>query len=161
MFHICSDKDHLQSVCFLKTIYQKRSKKPVHPTKDLTQDKVADEEVYKQQSPFQVNIFYEMKTRASGNIHSFVSVSQHDFERLGLFVEVKLKETSAFLKMYTREIELKFGSWCTHEESWCNGYCHWKWTWQREFKSWISLIAFHKALGKGMNLLILPPAMGK
>ena len=26
---------------------------------------------------------------------------------------------------------------------WCNGYCHRKWTWWHEFKSWTRLIAFH------------------
>ena len=39
-----------------------------------------------------------------------------------------------------------------------------KWTWRHEFKSWARLIAFHIALiplGKGMNPIILPPAMGK
>ena len=28
----------------------------------------------------------------------------------------------------------------------CYGYCHRKWTWQHEFKSWTRLIAFHIAL---------------
>ena len=39
-----------------------------------------------------------------------------------------------------------------------------KWTWRHEFKSRTRLIAFHIALitfGKGMNPVILPPAMGK
>ena len=42
---------------------------------------------------------------------------------------------------------------------WCNGYRRRKWTRQLEFKSWTRLIAFH--IGKGMNPIILPPAMGK
>ena len=28
----------------------------------------------------------------------------------------------------------------------CNGYHHRKWTWRREFKSWMRMIAFHIAL---------------
>ena len=43
----------------------------------------------------------------------------------------------------------------------CNGYRHRKWTRRHEFKSWTKLIAFHIALGKGMNPIILPLAMGK
>ena len=38
----------------------------------------------------------------------------------------------------------------------CNGYCCRKWIRRHEFKLWMKLIAFYKALGKGMNLLILP-----
>ena len=34
----------------------------------------------------------------------------------------------------------------TERCSWRNGYCHWKWTWQLEFKSWTRQFAFHKAL---------------
>ena len=48
--------------------------------------------------------------------------------------------------------------------SWCNGYRHRKWTRRHEFKSWARLIAFSHStntLGKGMNPIILPPAMGK
>ena len=47
---------------------------------------------------------------------------------------------------------------------WCNGYCPRKWVWRHEFKSWTRLIAFSHStntLGKGMNPIILPPAMGK
>ena len=39
-----------------------------------------------------------------------------------------------------------------------------KWTRRHEFKSWTRLIAFHIALipfGKGINLIILPPTIGK
>ena len=36
-----------------------------------------------------------------------------------------------------------------------------KWTRRHKFKSWTRLIAFHIALGKGMNPITLPPAMGK
>ena len=43
---------------------------------------------------------------------------------------------------------------------WCNGYRRRKWTRWHEFKSWTRLTAFHIAQ-KGMNLIILPPAMGK
>ena len=38
---------------------------------------------------------------------------------------------------------------------WCNDYRRWKWTQRHEFKSWTRLIAFHIALGKGMNPIIL------
>ena len=47
---------------------------------------------------------------------------------------------------------------------WCNGYRHRKWTRRYEFKSWTRMIAFSHStntLGKGMNPIILPPAMGK
>ena len=47
---------------------------------------------------------------------------------------------------------------------WYNGYCRRKWTQRHEFKSWTRLIAFSHSpntLGKGMNPIILPPAMGK
>ena len=43
-------------------------------------------------------------------------------------------------------------------------YLHRKWRWRHEFKSWIKLNSFHIALiplGKGMNPIILPLAMGK
>ena len=45
--------------------------------------------------------------------------------------------------------------------SWYNDYPLMKWTRWHEFKSSMKLIAFHKALGKGMNPLILPSTMGK
>ena len=47
---------------------------------------------------------------------------------------------------------------------WGMGYRHRKWTWWHEFKSWMRLIAFSHStntFGKGMNPIILPPAMGK
>ena len=47
---------------------------------------------------------------------------------------------------------------------WCNGYHRRKWTQQHEFKSWTRMITFSHStntLGKGMNPIILPPAMGK
>ena len=47
---------------------------------------------------------------------------------------------------------------------WCNGYRRRKWTRRHEFKSWTRLIAFSHStntLGKGMNPIILPLAMGK
>ena len=47
---------------------------------------------------------------------------------------------------------------------WCNGYRRREWTQRHEFKSWTRLVAFHialLALGKGMNPITLPPAMGK
>ena len=47
---------------------------------------------------------------------------------------------------------------------WCNCYRRRKWTRWLEFKSWTRLIAFSDStntLGKGMNPIILPPAMGK
>ena len=47
---------------------------------------------------------------------------------------------------------------------WCNDYRCRKWTQRHEFKSWMRLIAFPHStntLGKGMNPIILPPAMGK
>ena len=43
-------------------------------------------------------------------------------------------------------------------------YIQEKWTRRHEFKSWTRLIAFSHStntLGKGMNPIILPPAMGK
>ena len=45
----------------------------------------------------------------------------------------------------------------------CNGYCRWKWTRRHEFKSWTRHFISHSTntLGKGMNPIILPPAMGK
>ena len=42
-----------------------------------------------------------------------------------------------------------------------NGYRLRKWTRRHEFKSWKKLIAFHIALGKGMNPIILPIAKKK
>ena len=42
---------------------------------------------------------------------------------------------------------------------WCNGYRHRKWTRRHEFKSWTTHST--NTLGKGMNPIILPPAMGK
>ena len=45
---------------------------------------------------------------------------------------------------------------------WCNGYRRRKWTRQHEFKSWTDCISQStKTHGKGMNTIILPPAMGK
>ena len=47
---------------------------------------------------------------------------------------------------------------------WCSRYRRRKWTQRHEFKSWMRLIAFSHStntLGKGMNPIILPPAMGK
>ena len=47
----------------------------------------------------------------------------------------------------------------------CNGYHRRKWTRRHEFKSWMKLIAYHITLipflGKGMNQVILFPAMDK
>ena len=47
---------------------------------------------------------------------------------------------------------------------WCNGYRRRKWTGRHEFKSWTGMITFlhsTNTLGKAMNPIILPPAMGK
>ena len=47
---------------------------------------------------------------------------------------------------------------------WCNGYRRWNWRRRHEFKSYTRLIAFAHStniLEKGMNPIILPPAMGK
>ena len=47
---------------------------------------------------------------------------------------------------------------------WCSRYRRRKWTRRLEFKSWTRLITFSHStntLGKGMNPIILPPAMGK
>ena len=43
---------------------------------------------------------------------------------------------------------------------WCNGYCRRKWIRRHEFKSWTRLIAYHIALGKGMNPIISPFSYG-
>ena len=58
---------------------------------------------------------------------------------------------------------------CTYKQyfgvcPWCSRYRRRNWTRRHEFKSWTRLIAFHigpNTLGKGMNPIILPPAMGK
>ena len=43
-----------------------------------------------------------------------------------------------------------------------NGYRRRNWTWRHEFKSWTECISHcTNTLGKGMNPIILPPAMGK
>ena len=48
--------------------------------------------------------------------------------------------------------------WCP----WCNGYRRRNWTRRHEFKSWTDCISHStNTLGKGMNPIILPPAMGK
>ena len=46
---------------------------------------------------------------------------------------------------------------------WCNGYRRRKWTRRHEFKSWTTDYISHSTntFGKGMNPIILPPAMGK
>ena len=47
---------------------------------------------------------------------------------------------------------------------WCNGYRRRKWTRRHEFKSGTRMIAFSHStntLGKGMNPIIVLPAMGK
>ena len=45
---------------------------------------------------------------------------------------------------------------------WCNGYRRRNWTQRHEFKSWTDCISHStNTLGKGMNPIILPPAMGK
>ena len=45
---------------------------------------------------------------------------------------------------------------------WCNGYRRRMWTRRHEFKSWTDCISHStNTLGKGMNPIILPPAMGK
>ena len=45
---------------------------------------------------------------------------------------------------------------------WCNGYRRRNWTRRHEFKSWTDCISHStNTLGKGMNPIILPPAMGK
>ena len=45
----------------------------------------------------------------------------------------------------------------------CNGHLGRKWIRQTKFKSWTSLFTSHNAntLRKGMNLIMLPPAMYK
>ena len=44
----------------------------------------------------------------------------------------------------------------------CNGYRRRNWTRRYEFKSWTDCISHStNTLGKGMNPIILPPAMGK
>ena len=45
---------------------------------------------------------------------------------------------------------------------WCNGYRRRNWTRRHEFKSWTDCISHRtNTLGKGINPIILPPAMGK
>ena len=45
---------------------------------------------------------------------------------------------------------------------WCNGYRRRNWTRRHEFKSWTDCISHStNTLGKGVNPIILPPAMGK
>ena len=45
---------------------------------------------------------------------------------------------------------------------WCKSYRRRNWTWRHEFKSWTDCISHStNTLGKGMNPIILPPAMGK
>ena len=45
---------------------------------------------------------------------------------------------------------------------WCNGYRRRNWTRRHEFKSWTDCISHStNTLGKGMNPIILPLAMGK
>ena len=46
---------------------------------------------------------------------------------------------------------------------WCDCYCHMNWTWQHEFKCSMRHCISYSAntLGKGINLTILPLAMGK
>ena len=46
--------------------------------------------------------------------------------------------------------------------AWCNGYRRRNWTRRHEFKSWTDCISHStNTLGKGINPIILPPAMGK
>ena len=50
----------------------------------------------------------------------------------------------------------------TRQCPWCNGYRRRNWTRQHEFKSWTDCISHStNTLGKGMNPIILPPAMVK
>ena len=52
--------------------------------------------------------------------------------------------------------------WSTWRCQWCNGYHRRNWTQRHEFKSWTDCISHStNTLGKGMNPIILPPAMGK
>ena len=45
---------------------------------------------------------------------------------------------------------------------WCNDYRRRNWTWRQQFKSWTDCISHStNTFGKGMNPIILPPAMGK
>ena len=74
--------------------------------------------------------------------------------------ELCVKKSNLELIQPTKEARLTndiYGRTC----QWCNGYRRRKRTRRQEFKSWTRLIAFHIALGKGMNPIILPPAMGK
>ena len=51
---------------------------------------------------------------------------------------------------------------CNGRCPWCNGYRHRNWTRRHEFKSWTDCISHStNTPGKGMNPIILPPAMGK
>ena len=51
---------------------------------------------------------------------------------------------------------------CDWRCPWCNGYRCRMWTRRHEFKSWTDYIPHcTNTLGKGMNPIILPPAMGK
>ena len=60
---------------------------------------------------------------------------------------------------YSSHTVIQFMIYNTWRCSWCNGYRRRKWTRRHEFKSWTRLIAFH--IGKSMNPIIIPPAMGK
>ena len=65
------------------------------------------------------------------------------------------KHTYVYTYVYTQYI---------HTYPWCHGYRRRKWTPRDEFKPLTKLIAFHIVLipfGKGMNLIILPTAMGR
>ena len=52
--------------------------------------------------------------------------------------------------------------WCNRRCPWCNGFRRRNWTRRHEFKSWTDCISHcTNTLGKGMNPIILLPAMGK
>ena len=104
-----------------------------------------------------------MRTRRlSSNKKSFHERSKMYFEALK---NCGFKEEFIYLepkKMKPNNNDLYKDKETTDRCPWCNGYCRRIWTRRHEFKSWTSCISHStNTLGKGMNPIILPPAMGK
>ena len=135
--------------CFLRSFYRtlsidkirengfeltkKRSRR--YPAKTITDAGYADDIAILANTPNQAETLLNSLERAAAGIGLYVNAHKIEYMR------------------YNNQ------TWCP----WCNGYRRRNWTRRHEFESWTRQCISHSTntLGKGMNPIILPPAMGK
>ena len=120
----------------------------------VTECKVRDvlKSVGLNKSPGREGLHYEVYLRLP---HMFMPVSNHWFAQGAILYKERDRIAEDRYKVYLDG----YKNW---RYPWCNGYRRRNWTRRHEFISWTDCISRStNTLGKGMNPIILPPAIGK